>query len=153
VIPSKSFEPDMKYLFKLSILHVLFKTFGWNLPVCSNYLFFMFCSKLLDGKNRQVEYKGWFHPKVLNQTWSTDKLNIKGDSIQTFWTRQVLTNWTYRKIQSKSLESDKKSPCMFNLFVLLVRFQTFGLNLPVCSICQYLMSGSKHKLNIQGDSI
>jgi hypothetical protein len=36
---------------------------------------------------------------------------------------------------------------LFNLFVLLVRFQTFGLNLPVCSICQYLMSGSKLGLN------
>jgi hypothetical protein len=48
--------------------------------------------------------------QVLNQTWRTDKLNIQGDSIQTFWTRhEVLTNWTYRKIQSKSFESDMKN--------------------------------------------
>ena len=25
--------------------------------------------------------------KILNQTWSIDKLNIQGDSIQIFWTR------------------------------------------------------------------
>jgi hypothetical protein len=102
-------------------------------------------------KNKQVEYTGWFHLKVLNQTWSTDKLNIQGDyiqrfwrtrtfnldgitlyiqlvcssylvqnldgithmqgdSIQKFWTRhEVLTNWTFRKIQSKSFESDMKN--------------------------------------------
>jgi hypothetical protein len=28
---------------------VWFKTFGWNHPVCSNFLFFMSGSKLLDG--------------------------------------------------------------------------------------------------------
>jgi hypothetical protein len=70
----------------------------------------------------QVEHTGWLHPKVLNQTWSTDKLNIQGDSIRTFWTRhEVLTNWTYRHVW----------------------FKTFGWNHPVCSSCQYFMSGLK----------
>ena len=92
-----------------------------------------------DMKNRQVEYKGWFHPKVLNQTWSTDKLNIKGDSIQTFWTRQVLTNWTYRKIQSKSLESDKKNKQVEHTWW----FHPKVLNQTL----------STDKLNIQEDSI
>jgi hypothetical protein len=115
----------------------------------------------------QVEHKGWFHPNVLNQTWSTDKLNMQGDSIQRFWTRhEVLTNWTFRKIQ-------------YGIF-LYVQFvstsclvQTFVLHHPVCSTCQYLMSGTKLldgitlyvqlvcsscliqniKLNIQGISI
>jgi hypothetical protein len=48
----------------------------------------------------QVEHKGWFHPKVLNQTWSTDKLNMQSDCIQNFWTRHA----TWMEI-----------PCMFSL--------------------------------------
>jgi hypothetical protein len=32
---------------------------------------------------------------------------------------------------------------MFNLSVLYVWFKTFGCNHPVCSTCQYFMSGSK----------
>jgi hypothetical protein len=102
-IPSKSFEPDMKYVclicqcfmsglkfwmessckFNLSILHVWFKTFDWTTLYVSGM------------KNWQVEHTGWIHPKVFNQTWSTDKLNIQGGSIQKFWTRhEVLTSWT-----------------------------------------------------------
>ena len=62
-----------------------------------------------DIKYWQVEHTGWFNIKVLNQTWSTDKLNIQGDSIQKFWTRhEVLTSWTYRVIHSKSFEPDMK---------------------------------------------
>jgi hypothetical protein len=60
-------------------------------------------------KNWQVEHTGWIHPKVFNQTWSTDKLNIQGGSIQKFWTRhEVLTSWTYRVITSKGFEPDMK---------------------------------------------
>jgi hypothetical protein len=66
-----------------------------------------------DMKNRQVEYTGWFHLKVLNQTWRTDRLNIKGE------------------------------PCMFKLSILHVWFKTFGWNHPVCSNCLFFMSGSK----------
>ena len=36
-----------------------------------------------------------------------------------------------------------ESHCMFNLSVLYVWFKTFGCNHPVCSTCQYFMSGSK----------
>ena len=62
-----------------------------------------------DIKYCQVEHTGWFYPNVLNQTWSTDKLNIQGDSIQMFWTRhEVLTSWTYRVNPSKSFEPDMK---------------------------------------------
>jgi hypothetical protein len=94
----------------------------------------------------------WFNIKVLNQTWSTDKLNIQGDSIQKFWTRhEVLTSWTYRVIHSKSsicqyFMSGSKLLywiTLFNLSVLYVWFKTFGCNHPVCSTCQYFMSGSK----------
>jgi hypothetical protein len=80
-----------------------------------------------DMKYWQVEHTGWLHPKVLNQTWSTDKLNIQGDYIQKFWTRhKVLTSWTS---------------------VLHVWFKTFGMNHPVSSTCQYFMSGSKLLVN------
>jgi hypothetical protein len=73
-------------MFNLSVLHVWFKTFGWNHPVCSSCQYFMSGLKRWfhpsfepDMKNRQVEYTGWFHLTVLKQTWSTDKLNIKGE--------------------------------------------------------------------------
>ena len=90
VIPSKSFKPDMKYW---QIKHT-----GWFHP-----------SFEPDMKNWQIEHTGWFNPKVLSQTWSTDKLNIQGYSIQKLWTRlEVLTSWTYGVIQSKSFEPDKK---------------------------------------------
>ena len=36
-----------------------------------------------------------------------------------------------------------ESHCMFNLSVLYVWFKTFECNHPVCSTCQYFMSGSK----------
>jgi hypothetical protein len=51
--------------------------------------------------SRLVEHKGWFHPKILNQTWSNDKLNIKGDSIQIFWTRYEVEK---RKIKGDSIQ-------------------------------------------------
>jgi hypothetical protein len=93
-----------------------------------------------DMKNRQVDYTGRFHPNVLNQTWSTDILNIQGDSIQKFGTRhEVLTNWTYRKIQSKSFESDIKYWQVEHTgwFHPKVVYQTLSID----------------KLNIQDDSI
>jgi hypothetical protein len=80
-------------------------------------------------KNRQFEHIVWFHPKVLNQTWSTDKLsiqgysmqvlnhtwntdklNIQGGPIQKCWARhEVLISWTYRLMPSKSFELDMKN--------------------------------------------
>ena len=52
---AQNFWMESPCMFKLSILHVLFKTFGWNHPVCSNYLFFMSGSKLLDGNTLYVQ--------------------------------------------------------------------------------------------------
>jgi hypothetical protein len=81
-------------VFNLSVLHVWVKIFILNHTVCSTCQYFMSGSKLLESKSFvpdikywQVEHTGWFNIKVLNQTWSTDKLNIQGDSIQKFWTR------------------------------------------------------------------
>jgi hypothetical protein len=157
-------------MFNLSVLHVWFKT--WMESPC---MFNLFGSKLLDGiflyvqfvSYWQIEHAGRFYSKVLNQTWSTDKLNIQEDSIQKFWIRHEGTSCL---VQNFWIES----PCMFNLSVLHVWFKTFGWNHPLCSTCQYFMSGSKllewvltnwtykkipsksfepNKLNIQGDSI
>jgi hypothetical protein len=48
---------------------------GWNPPVCLICQYFMSGSKLF-------EHTGRFHPKVVYQTLSIDKLNIQDDSIQ-----------------------------------------------------------------------
>ena len=110
-------------MFNLSVLHVWFKTFVLNHPVCSTCLFFMSDSKLLDGIFLYV------------QCVSTSCL------VQNFWMESpcmlnlaVLNVW---------FNTWMESSCIFNLSVLHVWFKTFGLNLPVCSICQYFMSGSK----------
>jgi hypothetical protein len=77
---------------------------GWNHPVCLICQYFMSGLKLLDGITLYV------------QLVSTSYL------VQKFWI---------------------ESPCMFNLSVFHVWFKTFVLNHPVCSTCQYLMSGTK----------
>jgi hypothetical protein len=200
---------ESPFMFNLSVLHVWFKTFGMNHPVSSTCQYFMSGSKLLVNwlidwlvfNNQRAIFQLYSGQKVLNQTWSTDKLNIQEDSIQKFWIRheeqtswtyrvipskscvpdikywqvehtgwfntkvwtrhEVLTNWTFRKIQSKSFESDMKNKQVehtewFNPKVLYqtlntdklntvfnVWYKTFGCNHPVCSTCQYVMSGSK----------
>jgi hypothetical protein len=97
---------------------------SWVIPSIQNFE--------TDMKNWSVEYTGWFHPKVLNQTLSTYKLNIQGGSIQKIWTRhKVLTSWTYKKFHSKFWTRHE------------VLTNKLGLNHPVCSICQYFISGSK----------
>jgi hypothetical protein len=146
-----NFWIESSCLFNLSVL-VWFKTFGWNHPVCwiwqflmsgstlgwnhpvcSTYQFFMSDSKLLDWiflyvKNKQVEHTGWFNTKVLNHTWSTDKLNIQGDSIQNFWTRY---------------EVDKLNIQGGWIWQYLMSGSTLGWNHPVCSTYQFFMSDSK----------
>jgi hypothetical protein len=167
VVQFKSFEPDMKYnldgitlyvqlvstsclvqnfwmespcMFKFSVLHFWFKTFGWKHHVCWTCLQLNIQGGSIqnfvpDIKYWQVEHTGWFNTKV--------------------WTRhEVLTSWTYRVIHSKSFEPDMiflyvqfvSTSCLvqyldgITLYVQLVRFKTFGWNLLVCSICQYFMT-------------
>jgi hypothetical protein len=65
----QNFWIESPCMFNLFVLHVWFKTFRWNLPLCSICKYFLY------------------------QTLSTDKLNIQDDSIQKFWTRhEILTN-------------------------------------------------------------
>jgi sensor histidine kinase YesM len=98
---------ESPFMFNLSVLHVWFKIFRWNHPVYSTCLFFI-QTWSTDKLNIQGDS---IH--VLNQTWNTDKLNIQGGSIQKFWTRhEVLTSWTYRVIHVW-LKTWMESPCMF----------------------------------------
>jgi hypothetical protein len=112
VNPSKSFQPDMKY---------------W-----------------------QIKHTGWFNSKVMNQTWSTDKLNIQGDYIQRFWTRhEVLTSWTYRVITSKSFKPDIKywqveHTLRFNIKVLNQTWSTDKLNIQEDSIQKFWTGQVEH---------
>jgi hypothetical protein len=120
---------------------VRFKTFGWNLLVTKSFE--------PDMKYWQVEHKGWFHPNVLNQTWSTDRLNMQGDSIQKFLSDSKLLDWIFLNVQFVSTSCLvqnfwMESPCMFNLSVLHVWFKTFGWNHPLCSTCLFFMSDSEH---------
>ena len=103
-----------------------------------------------DIKYWQVEHTGWFNIKVLNQTWSTDKLNIQGDSIQKFWTRhEVLTSWTYRVIHSKSFEPDMKYwqveyTVWFNIKILTQTWSTDKLNIQEDSIQKFWTEKVEH---------
>jgi hypothetical protein len=123
VIPSKSVEPDIKYLqiehtewFNPEVLNqtwsidklmespyvqivcssCLVQNFWMETPcmfsLSTSYLVQQFwielpCMFEPDMKYWQIEHTGRFNPKVLNQTWRTDKLNIQGDSIQKCSTR------------------------------------------------------------------
>jgi hypothetical protein len=147
----KNFWMESPCMFNLSILHVWLNIFGLDHPVCSICPYFM-CG---DMKYWQLEHTGWFHPKVLNQTWSTDKLNIQGGSIQVLnqtWSSQYfmpsskLLYWIILYVQLVSTSYLvhnfwMESPCMFNLFVLHVWIKTFRWNLPLCSMCKYFLSG------------
>jgi hypothetical protein len=130
-----------------------------------------------DKKYLQIEHKGRFHPKVLNQTWSTYKLNIQGSSTQKFWTkheeqtswtyrvfpskfwtRHEQTSWIYRVIPSKNFESDIKY-CQvehtgwFYPNVLNQTWSTDKLNIQWIHPKVLNQTWSTDKLNIQGDSI
>jgi hypothetical protein len=108
-----------------------------------------------DMKYWQIEHAGRFHPKVLNQTWSTDKLNIQEDSIQKFWIRhEEQTSWTYRVIPSKRFVPDIKYWQVEHTGWFNTKVWTRH---EVLTNWTYKKIPSKsfepNKLNIQGDSI
>jgi hypothetical protein len=112
----QNFWMETPCMFKLSILHVWFKTFRWNLPLCSICKYFLSGSKLLD--------------------WITPSYRVDQSK---FWTRhEVLTNWTYRKIPSESFQPEK-----LNIHGDSIQVLNQTWNDPVCSSCQYFMSGLK----------
>ena len=159
MIPSKSFEPDMKYwqvehkgwfhpnvlnqtsTDKLNIQEDSIQKFGIRQEEQTSWTYRVIWSKSFvpDIKYWQVEHTGWFNTKVLNQTWSIDKLNIQGDSIQKFSTRhEEQTIWTYRVILSK---------------VVNQTWSTDKLNIQGDSIQVLNQTWSTDKLNIWCDSI
>jgi hypothetical protein len=110
-------------MFKLSVLHVWFKTFGWKHPVCSTCLLHV-----------------WFnifrlnHPVCLicqyyeeQTTWTYRVIPSK------FWTRQVEhTRWLHQSFEPymKNRQVEYRNTLYVQLVYLI-------------SGCQYFMSGSK----------
>ena len=105
-------------MFNLSVLHVWFKTFGLNLPVCSICQYFMSGSKRLDGIALYI------------QLVCSSCLVQNLDGITVYVQLVLFKIWM-------------ESPCMFKLSIIHVWFKTFGWNHPVCSNCLFFMSGSK----------
>ena len=91
-------------MFNLSVLHVWFKTFGWNHPVCSICQYFMSSSKRSDGITLYVQTCQYFMcgSKLLDGITLYIQLVCSSCVVQNFW---------------------MESPCIFNLSVLHVWFK------------------------------
>jgi hypothetical protein len=144
---------ESPFMFNLSVLHVWFKTFGWNRPLYSTCLV-----QNLDGITVYVQLV-WFKTFGLNQpVCSICQYFISGSKlldgialyvqiicssclVQNFWmeTPCMFSLSTWYLVQKFWIES----PCMFNLSVLHVWFKTFGWNHHVYWTCLFFMSGSK----------
>jgi hypothetical protein len=122
---------------------VQFKTFGWNLLVCS------ICQYFMSGSNFCIESSCMFNLSVFNVWYKTFGWNHSVCSTCLFFmSDSKLLDWIFLNVQFVSTSCLvqnfwMESPCMFNLSVLHVWFKTFGWNHPLCSTCQYFMSGSK----------
>jgi hypothetical protein len=135
------YEPDMKYW---QIKHT-----GWFHP-----------SFEPDMKYWQIEHTGWLNPKMLSQSWSTDKLNIQGDSIIMSGSKHLDWITPYVELVSTSCLVENfwiESPCMFNLSVLHVWLKILDWNtLYVQVVNTFQNCWTRYevdKMNIQGDSI
>jgi uncharacterized membrane protein len=130
-------------MFNLSVLHVWFKTFGWNHPVCSICQYFMSGSKRSDGITLYVQTCQYFMSgsKLLDGITLYIQLVSTSYLVQNLWMESpcMFILSTSYLVQQFWIES----PCIFNLSVLHACFKAFVLNHPVCSTCQYLMSGTQ----------
>ena len=117
-------------MFNLSVLHVWFKTFGWNHPVCSICQYFMSGSKRSDGIALYVQTCQYFMcgSKLLDGITLYIQLVCSSCMVQNFDVITVYVQLVWFKIWMES-------PCMFKLSVLHVWFKTFGWKHPVCSAC------------------
>jgi hypothetical protein len=114
----QNFWMESPCMFKLSVLHVWFKTFGWKHPVCS--------ACLLD-----IWFKnfGLNHPVCLIcQYFMSGSKHLDGI---TMYIELVCSSCLVQSLDG------------ITMYVLHVWFKTFRLNHTVCSTCQYFMSGSK----------
>ena len=157
----QNFWMESLCMFKLFILHFWFKTFGWNLPVCSICQYFMSGSKLgwnhtmLNLSAFHVWFKtfGWKHPvcsACLFHIWFKKfRLNhLVCSACLFFMSDSKLLDgiFLYVKFISTSCLAQNfyiESHHMFDLSVLQVWFTTFGWNHLECSTYQYFMSDSK----------
>jgi hypothetical protein len=125
-------------MFNLSVLHVWFKTFGWNHPVCSICQYFMSGSKRSDGITLYVQTCQYFMcgSKLLDGITLYIQLVCSSCLVQNLDGITVYVQLVLFKIWMES-------PCMFKLSILHVWLKNFGWNHPVCSNCLFFMSGSK----------
>jgi hypothetical protein len=127
----------------LYVLHVWFKTFRWNLPLCSICQYIMSGSKHLDWITPYVELVS---TSCLVENFWIESPCMFNLSVLHVWLKILDWNTLYVQVVNTSCLVQNfwmESPCMFNLSVLHDWLNIFGFNHPVCSICQYFMSGSK----------
>ena len=110
--------------FNLSILHVWFKTFGLNHPVCSICKYLMSGSTLLDGITLYIHL---ISSSCLFQNFWMDGITLY---VQIVCSSCLVQNFGWKHPVC--------STCLLHAW-----FNIFRLNHPVCLICQYFMSGSK----------
>jgi hypothetical protein len=110
--------------FNLSILHVWFKTFGLNHPVCSICKYLMSGSTLLDGITLYIQL---ISSSCLFQNFWMDGITLY---VQIVCSSCLVQNFGWKHPVC--------STCLLHAW-----FNIFRLNHPVCLICQYFMSGSK----------
>jgi hypothetical protein len=147
---------ESPFMFNLSVLHVWFTIFGWNHPLCSTCLLHVWFKTFR--WNHPVYSTCLFFMPGSKLGWNQCMFNLSGSKlsdgiflyVQFVSTSCLVQNfdWTtlYVQFVSTSYLVENfwmESPCIFKLSILHVWFTIFGLNHPVCSICQYFMSGSK----------
>ena len=105
---------------------VQFKTFGWNLLVCS------ICQYFMSGSNFCIESSCMFNLSVFNVWYKSFGWNHSVCSTCLFFmSDSKLLDWIFLNVQFVSTSCLvqnfwMESPCKFNLSVLHVWFKTFG---------------------------
>ena len=121
-------------MFNLSVLHVWFKTFELNHPVCLICQYFMSGWKLLDGFTLYVQLVSssclvqnfWMESPCMFKLSGSKLLDGITLYVQIVWFKTF--GWKYPVC----------STCLLHVW-----FKTFGWNHPVCSNFLFFMSGSK----------
>ena len=152
----QKFAIESPCMFNLSVLHVWFKTFVLNHPVCSTCQY-MSGSKSLDGITLYVQLvcSSFLIPNFWIESSCMFNLSVLVWFKRFGWNHPLFSTSQYFMSGSKHLDGITlyiqlicSSFLVQNLvgitvYVYLLWLKTFGWNLPTCSICQYFMSGSK----------
>ena len=117
------FSIESHSMFNFSVLHFWFKTFLWNLPVCSICQYFMSGSKLWDGIT--------LYGQVVNTSCLVRNFWMESPCMFTLSVLHV-------RFKTFGWKHPICSACLFHIW-----FKKFGLNHLVCSTCLFFMSDSK----------